>query len=58
MIAKMIAEILVLKKQVDTTSVTDSYTEALRKMKYRELKALRDSYQEELKTQTGWYDFV
>ena len=58
MIAKMIAEILVLKKQVDTTSVTDNYTEALRKMKYRELKALRDSYQQEVQVQPGWYDFV
>jgi hypothetical protein len=57
MIAKLIAEIITLKKQV-STSVPDNYTEALRKMKYRELKALRDSYQEEVQVQPGWYDFV
>ena len=57
MIAKLIAEIITLKKQVDT-SVTDNYTEALSKMKMRELKALRDSYQQEVQVQPGWYDFV
>jgi len=57
MIAKLIAEIVTLKKQV-TTSVPDNYTEALSKMKLRDLKVLRDSYQEELKTQPGWYEFV
>jgi hypothetical protein len=57
MIAKLIAEIITLKKQV-STSVPDNYTEALSKMKYRDLKVLRDSYQEELQSQPGWYDFV
>ena len=57
MIAKLIAEIITLKKQVDT-SVPDNYTEALRKMKYRDLKVLRDSYQEELQSQPSWYEFV
>jgi hypothetical protein len=57
MIAKLIAEIITLKKQVDT-SVTDNYTEALSKMKMRDLKVLRDSYQEEVKSQPGWFDFV
>ena len=57
MIAKLIAEIITLKKQVDT-SVTDNYTEALKKMKYRDLKVLRDSYQEELKSQPSWFDFA
>ena len=56
MIAKMIAEIIVLKRQVSST-VPDNYTEELKKMKYRDLKVLRDSYQEELKTQPGWYEF-
>lgn len=56
MIAKLIAEIITLKKQVDT-SVTDNYTEALSKMKYRDLKVLRDSYQEELKSQPSWFEF-
>jgi hypothetical protein len=57
MISKLIAEIITLKKQVDT-SVTDNYTEALSKMKMRDLKVLRDSYQEELKSQPNWYDFA
>jgi|LakMenEpi03Aug12_release.lakeMendotaPanAssembly.Ray.scaffolds.fasta_scaffold4004363_1 hypothetical protein len=57
MIAKLIAEIITLKKQVDT-SVPDNYTEALRKMKLKDLKVLRDSYQEEIKTQSSWFDFV
>ena len=57
MISKLIAEIITLKKQVDT-SVTDNYTEALSKMKTEELVALRDSYQEEVKSQPGWFDFA
>ena len=57
MIAKLIAEIITLKKKVDT-SVPDNYTEALRKMKLKDLKVLRDSYQEELKSQPSWFDFV
>ena len=55
MIAKLIAEIITLKKQVDT-SVTDNYTEALSKMKLKDLKVLRDSYQEEIKTQSSWFE--
>jgi hypothetical protein len=56
MIAKLIAEIITLKKQVDT-SVTDNYTEALSKMKLKDLKVLRDSYQEELQSQPSWFEF-
>ena len=55
MIAKLIAEIITLKKQVDT-SVPDNYTEALSKMKLKDLKVLRDSYQEEIKTQSSWFE--
>jgi hypothetical protein len=57
MIAKLIAEILVLKRQVSTT-VSDNYAESLKELPKEELVALRDSYQEELKSQPGWYDFA
>lgn len=57
MIAKLIAEILVLQRQV-STSVSDNYAESLKELPKEELIALRDSYQEEIKGQPGWYDFV
>ena len=57
MIAKLIAEILVLQRQVSTT-VSDNYAESLKELPKEELVALRDSYQQEIQTQPGWYDFV
>lgn len=56
MIAKLIAEILVLQRQVSTT-VSDNYAESLKELPKEELLALRDSYQEELQGLPGWYDF-
>ena len=57
MIAKLIAEILVLQRQVSTT-VSDNYAEKLKELPKEELVALRDSYQEEIKSQPGWFDFA
>ena len=56
MIAKLIAEILVLQRQVSTT-VSDSYAESLKELPKEELIALRDSYEKELQSLPGWYDF-
>jgi hypothetical protein len=55
MISKLIAEILVLQRQVSTT-VSDNYAESLKELPKEELVALRDSYQEEIKTQPGWFE--
>ena len=55
MISKLIAEILVLQRQVSTT-VSDNYAEKLKELPKEELIALRDSYQEEIKTQSSWFE--
>jgi hypothetical protein len=55
MISKLIAEILVLQRQVSTT-VSDNYAEKLKELPKEELVALRDSYQEEIKTQSSWFE--
>ena len=50
MISKLIAEILVLQRQVSTTTC-DNYAEKLKELPKEELVALRDSYQEEIKAE-------
>jgi hypothetical protein len=57
MIAKLIAEVAMLARKANPT-LSDAYVESLKELDALTLAELRDSYQEELQVQPGWYDFV
>jgi hypothetical protein len=56
MISKLIAEVAMLARKANPT-LSDAYVESLKELDAPALAELRDSYQEELKSQPSWLEF-